>query len=144
MPFGFEGTNCTCEGGGGAGRGRPNRSHLILNEGQGEVKCFSTKNICLIWSGFEAAPGSEELGGEARHFAAFAGGEGHVPEAFLARKGLNEDGEGIVRFAHVRGIDLAGVAGEDNLRAFAYAGEDRLQRCGFEVLCLVDDDHLAM
>ena len=84
MPFGFEGTTCTCEGGGGAGRGRPNRSHLILNDDRGEVKCFSTKNSCLIWSGFRAALGSEELGGEARHFAAFAGGERDMTKTTLA------------------------------------------------------------
>ena len=41
-------------------------------------------------------------------------------------------------------VDLAGVAGEDHLGAFADTGQHRLQRGRLEVLRLVDDDDLAM
>ena len=88
--------------------------------------------------------GLEQFGGQAGHFAALAGRERHVPEALLAPEGSNEDRKRVVRLAHVGGVDLAGVAGEDHLGALADAREDRLQRRRLEVLRLIDDDELLL
>ena len=43
---------------------------------------------------------------------------------------MDQHGQGVIRLAHVRGVDLAGVAGEHDLGALTNAGEDRLQRGG--------------
>ena len=66
------------------------------------------------------------------------------PKQRWPRERLGEHAQGVVRLAEVRRVDLAGVAGEDHLRAVADAGEDRAQRGGLEVLGLVDDDELAL
>src|SRR5689334_19526459 len=86
----------------------------------------------------------QELGGQARHLAALTGSERHVPEAALAGERANEHGEGVVGRAEVRRVDLAGVAGEDDLRLLADPGQDRLERRGLQVLGLVDDRELAV
>ena len=67
-----------------------------------------------------------------------------MAEAGLAAEGLGEHGEGVVRLAQVRGVDLARVAGEHDLGSLADPGEDRPQCRRFEVLGLVDDHHLAL
>ena len=86
----------------------------------------------------------QQFGSQAGYLAALAGGQRDVPKAALACKGMDEDGEGVVRLAHVRSVDLAGVAGEDHLGAFAYAGEDGLQRGGLQVLGFVHHNELLL
>ena len=83
---------------------------------------------------FQGQLGLEEFGGQAGHFAAFAGRQGDVPEALLTPEGMDQHGKGVVRLTHIRSVDLARVAGEDHLGALADAGEDGLERRRFEVL----------
>ena len=86
----------------------------------------------------------EQLGGQAGHFAALAGSQGHVPKASLASKGMYQNGESVVCLAHVGGIDLAGVARKNHFGALANAGEDRFERCWLEVLGLVNHHKLLL
>ena len=78
----------TSEGGGGPGRGRPNRSLLILNESDQNVKDLVLKISVPVKQGFR---GLQEFGCKAGDFAALAGGQRHVAEALLAAEGLDED-----------------------------------------------------
>ena len=57
---------------------------------------------------------------------------------------MNQHGQGVVRLAHVGGINLAGITGEHHFGSFADAGKDGLQGGGFEVLCLVNDYKLLL
>ena len=70
--------------------------------------------------------GLEQFGSQAGHGAALAGCKRDVPKAALSRKGVDQHGKGIVRLAHIWGVDLAGVAGEHDLGALTDAGEDGL------------------
>ena len=88
--------------------------------------------------------GLQQFGSQAGYLAALAGGQRDVPKAALARKRVDEDGEGVVRLAHVGSVNLAGVAGEDHLGAFADAGEDGLQRGGLQVLGFVHHYELLL
>ena len=88
--------------------------------------------------------GLQQFGGQAGHCAALAGCKRDVPKAALPRKGMDQHGQGIVRLAHIGGIDLAGIAGEHNLGALANAGEDGLQRGGLQVLSFVDYNKLLL
>ena len=67
-----------------------------------------------------------------------------MAKTFLVGKGVNQDGQGVVRLTHIWGIDLAGVASEDHLGTVANAGEDGLQRCWLQVLRFVNHHNLAM
>ena len=67
-----------------------------------------------------------------------------MAKAALAGKGVNQHGQGIIRLAHVWGINLAGVAREHHLGALADAGEDGLQRGGLQVLCFVHHHKLLL
>ena len=67
-----------------------------------------------------------------------------MAKAFLVGKGVNEDGQGVVRLTHIRSINLAGVASEDHFGAVANTGEDGLQRCWLQVLGFVNHHNLAM
>jgi len=95
-------------------------------------------------SGAARARGLQQFGSEACDGAALAGAEGDVTEARLATERLDEHRQRVVGLAEVRRVDLAGVAGEDDLRALADAREHRLQRGGLEVLGLVDHHDLAV
>jgi len=86
----------------------------------------------------------QQFGSQAGYLAALAGGQRDVPKAALACKGMDQDGEGVVRLAHVRGVDLAGVAREHHFGALANAGEDGLQRGGLQVLCFVHHHELLL
>jgi hypothetical protein len=100
---------------------------------------FSKKNLNsreLAWL--------EQFGGQAGHFAALAGSQGHVPKASLTSKGMYQNGESVVCLAHVGGIDLAGVARKHHFGALANAGEDRFERRGLEVLGLVNYNKLLL
>ena len=57
---------------------------------------------------------------------------------------MDQHGEGVVAFAHVRGIDLAGVTGEYHLGAFANAGEDGLEGRRLQVLGFIHHHKLAL
>src|ERR1700752_2991968 len=76
----------------------------------------------------------QQFGGEARPHAALARRQRDDAEARLAAKRLDQPGEGVFRFAHVGGVDLARVAREDVLGALADARQHGLQRRRFEVL----------
>ena len=80
----------------------------------------------------------EQFGGQAGHFAAFTGSQGHVPKASLARKGMYQHGESIISLTHIWGIDLAGVASEYHFGALADTGENRFERRRLEVLRFVN------
>jgi hypothetical protein len=80
----------------------------------------------------------EQLGSQAGHFAALAGSQGHVPEASLTSKGMNENGERVICLAHIGGIDLTGVAREYNFGALADASKNRFERRWLKVLCFVN------
>ena len=67
-----------------------------------------------------------------------------MPEERLSGEGLNQHCQRVVALAHVRGVNLAGVAGEDHLGALSDASEDGLQRRRLEVLRLVDHDELTL
>jgi hypothetical protein len=86
----------------------------------------------------------KQFGSQTGHFAAFTGSQGHVPKASLARKGMDEHGESVIRLTHIRGIDLTGVASEYHFGALADAGEDRFERRRFEVLCFVNHYELLL
>jgi len=88
--------------------------------------------------------GLQQFGGQAGHRASLAGCKRDVPKAALPRECMDQHGQGVVRLAHIRGIDLAGVAGEHDLGALTNAGEDRLQRGGLEVLSFVNHDKLLL
>ena len=67
-----------------------------------------------------------------------------MPEERLAGERLNQHRKGVVALAHVRRVDLAGVAGEHHLGAFADARENRLQRRRLQVLRFVDHHELPL
>lgn len=68
----------------------------------------------------------QQLGSQACYFASLTRCESDMAKAMLICKRVNENGQSIVRFAHVRRIDLAGVTREDNLGAFPNTSEDGL------------------
>ena len=96
------------------------------------------KKLCRL------ALGLEQFGSQAGYLAALAGGQRDVPKAALASKGMDEHGQGVVGLAHIWGIDLAGVAGEDHLGAFADAGEDGLEGGWLQVLGFVHHYELLL
>ena len=88
--------------------------------------------------------GLQQFGGQAGHGASLAGCKRDVPKAALSRKGMDQYGKGIVRLAHIWGVDLAGVTGEYDLGALADASEDGLQRGGLQVLSFVNHNKLLL
>ena len=86
----------------------------------------------------------EQFSGQAGHFAALAGSQGHVSKASLTSKGMYEHGQSVVCLAHIRGIDLARVARKHHFGALANAGEDRFERRWLEVLGLVNNHKLLL
>src|SRR4051794_16118391 len=86
----------------------------------------------------------QQLRCQAGDRAALARRQGDVPEAPLTTERLDQHSQRVVGLAHVWRIDLAGVACENHLGAFADPRQHRLQRGRLEVLRFVDDDDLAM
>ena len=67
-----------------------------------------------------------------------------MPKASLARKGMYQHGESVIRLTHIRGIDLAGVASKYHFGALADTGENRFERRRLEVLCFVNHYKLLL
>ena len=62
----------------------------------------------------------------------------------LAGKGLYENRQSVVCFAHIRSVNLAGVSSEDDFCTVDNAGQNRFQSGGLEVLGLVNYDDLSL
>jgi hypothetical protein len=80
----------------------------------------------------------EKVGRQLGEFAPLALRENDVRSELLTAEALGGDRQAIRSAVDVRVVDLARVAREDDLRAVAGAGDDRLDLVGRQILRLVE------